>query len=48
GWVKTDMGGPNALISTEQSVSGMRQVISNLSMADSGKFFNYGGQEIPW
>ncbi|RFC33226.1 MAG: NAD(P)-dependent dehydrogenase, short-chain alcohol dehydrogenase family [Candidatus Nitrotoga sp. SPKER] len=48
GWVKTDMGGPNALISTEQSVSGMRQVISNLSMADSGRFFNYDGQEIPW
>lgn len=48
GWVKTDMGGPNALISTEQSVSGMRQVISNLSMADSGKFFSYDDQEIPW
>lgn len=48
GWVKTDMGGPNALISAEQSVSGMRQVISNLSMADSGKFFSYDGQEIPW
>ena len=30
GWVKTDMGGPNALISAEQSVSGMRQVISRL------------------
>ncbi len=48
GWVKTDMGGPNALISTEQSVSGMRHVIGNLSMADSGKFFSYDGQEIPW
>jgi len=39
GWVKTDMGGPNALISTEQSVSGIRQVISRLTLADSGKFF---------
>ena len=48
GWVKTDMGGPNALISTEQSVSGMRRLISNLTMAYSGKFFNYDGQEIPW
>ena len=48
GWVKTDMGGPNALISTEQSVSGMREVINNLSKNDSGKFFNYDGQEIPW
>lgn len=48
GWVKTDMGGPNALISTEQSVSGMRRVISRLTLADSGKFFAYDGQEIPW
>ncbi len=48
GWVKTDMGGPNALISAEQSVSGIRQVISRLTIDDSGKFFGYDGQEIPW
>ena len=48
GWVKTDMGGPNALISAEQSVSGIRQVISRLTLADSGKFFGYDGQVIPW
>jgi NAD(P)-dependent dehydrogenase (short-subunit alcohol dehydrogenase family) len=48
GWVKTDMGGPNAMISPEQSVSGMRQVINKLEPADSGKFFAYDGQVIPW
>jgi len=48
GWVKTDMGGPNALISAKQSVSGIRQVIGNLTIADSGKFFAYDGQVIPW
>ncbi len=48
GWVKTDMGGPNAMLSPGQSVSGMRQVISELVPADSGKFFGYDGQEIPW
>jgi NAD(P)-dependent dehydrogenase (short-subunit alcohol dehydrogenase family) len=48
GWVKTDMGGPNAMISPEQSVSGMRKVISGLGPADSGKFFAYDGQVIPW
>src|SRR3989337_1095407 len=46
-WVKTGMGGPNALISAEQSVSGMRQVIGRLTMAESGRFFGYDGQEIP-
>jgi hypothetical protein len=36
------------MISAEQSVSGMRQVISGLSPADSGRFFGYDGQAIPW
>lgn len=48
GWVKTDMGGPNALISVEESVSGMRRVISGLKMTDSGKFFAYDGRHVPW
>ena len=48
GWVKTDMGGPKAQISTTQSVSGMRQVISHLTMTDSGKFFAYDGKPVPW
>ena len=48
GWVQTDMGGPNALITTEQSVAGMREVIARLSKANSGRFYAYDGQEIPW
>jgi NAD(P)-dependent dehydrogenase (short-subunit alcohol dehydrogenase family) len=48
GWVKTDMGGPNAMISVEQSVTGMRQVIGKLTLADSGKFLGYEGNIIPW
>lgn len=48
GWVQTDMGGPNALITVQQSVTGMRQVIEGLTLADSGKFYNYDGKEIPW
>lgn len=48
GWVRTDMGGPSGLISTEQSVSGMRNVISQFGPSDSGKFIAYDGQIIPW
>jgi len=48
GWVRTDMGGPNGLISTEQSVTGMRRVISNLKFEDSGKFYAFDGQMVPW
>ncbi len=48
GWVQTDMGGPNALIDTKTSVSGLIGVIQNLKGSDNGKFFNYDGQLISW
>ncbi len=48
GWVKTDMGGPNALIDAEQSVSGMRSVINNFSLDQSGNFVRYDGTPMPW
>jgi len=48
GWVKTDMGGPRALVPPKASVAGMRAKIAALTPADSGKFFNSDGQPIPW
>ena len=48
GWVQTDMGGPQAPLSPEESVSGLRQVIEGLAPAQTGHFYNYDGQEIPW
>ena len=48
GWVKTDMGGPNALIDKDMSVSGMIKVISNLDISSTGNFYNYDGSIIPW
>lgn len=48
GWVQTDMGGPSATISPEESVRGMRRVIGRLSPRRSGAFFDYRGQNIPW
>lgn len=48
GWVKTEMGGPNALISTQTSVAGLRNVIDQLSLANTGRFVAYDGKEISW
>ena len=48
GWVKTDMGGPNAPLTPEQSVAAMRRVIAELGPSDSGRFYNYDGREYPW
>jgi NAD(P)-dependent dehydrogenase (short-subunit alcohol dehydrogenase family) len=48
GWVKTDMGGPNAKLSPEESIHAMRRLIAKLGPGDSGKFYNYDGREYPW
>ena len=48
GWVKTDMGGPNAQLTVEQSISGMRKVLDSLTPADTGKFYRYDGATLPW
>lgn len=48
GWVRTDMGGPNGLIDTQTSVNGMVGVIDNLSLSNTGQFFNYDGNPIAW
>ena len=48
GWVRTDMGGPDAPLSPEQSVRGMRKVIENMSLKQSGQFFAFDGQPIAW
>lgn len=48
GWVKTDMGGENALIDAATSVSGMMKTIESAGADQSGRFFDYDGSEIPW
>ncbi|WP_428353644.1 SDR family oxidoreductase [Methyloprofundus sp.] len=48
GWVRTDMGGPHGLIEVDESISGMRQVIENFKMAQTGSFIKYNGMPMPW
>ena len=48
GWVKTDMGGPNAPVSIDESIDGMMQVIYATDISDTGRFLNYKGKELPW
>ncbi|MDJ0653184.1 MAG: SDR family oxidoreductase [Xanthomonadales bacterium] len=48
GWVQTDMGGPNATLTPQQSIAGMIRVIDGLDSASNGGFFDYQGEEIPW
>lgn len=48
GWVKTDMGGSDAPLETNTSIAGMRQVIANFTMAQSGCFVKFDGTAMPW
>lgn len=48
GWAKTDMGGVNATVSPEESVRKMRNILSKLSLLDSGCFISYDGNQLAW
>jgi NAD(P)-dependent dehydrogenase (short-subunit alcohol dehydrogenase family) len=48
GWVKTDMGGPNAPLTPSESVTAVKRLIGTLGLAHSGRFFHYDGRECPW
>ncbi|VAW41427.1 hypothetical protein MNBD_CHLOROFLEXI01-1809 [hydrothermal vent metagenome] len=48
GWVQTDMGGASATLQTPESAQGIMDVMSRLTLADSGKFYVYSGEEHPW
>ena len=47
GYVQTDMGGPNAEITPDESAAGIRNVIANLTLENSGKFFKWNGEFHP-
>jgi NAD(P)-dependent dehydrogenase (short-subunit alcohol dehydrogenase family) len=46
GWVRTDMGGANASISTETSAAGLFKRIQALSLATTGAIETYAGKKV--
>lgn len=48
GWVQTDMGGPGATLSPEQSVAAMLKIIDRLEPRDTGRFLDHRGKDVPW
>ncbi len=48
GWVATDMGGPGATLSPEDSVAAMLKVIDRLSPKDTGRFLDRHGKDMAW
>jgi NAD(P)-dependent dehydrogenase (short-subunit alcohol dehydrogenase family) len=48
GWIQTDMGGPDAFFTLDETIPSMMQVIDGLTLAESGKFFNWDGKPVAW
>jgi NAD(P)-dependent dehydrogenase (short-subunit alcohol dehydrogenase family) len=48
GWVKTDMAGDVADIEPSESAEGVREVISKMTIADTGTFLKWTGDIHPW
>lgn len=48
GWVRTDLGGPHADLSTDESASSILDTIEGLTHADTGRFVDFAGNELPW
>lgn len=48
GWVQTDMGGASANLTPEESISGMRATIAKLGPDDTGTYWSYAGERVPW
>jgi NAD(P)-dependent dehydrogenase (short-subunit alcohol dehydrogenase family) len=48
GWVKTDMGGSNAITTIEESAIGLAKIMLDAKRKSSGGFFDFEENELPW
>lgn len=48
GWVKTDMGGPDAPMEIDDAVRNITSTIERAGMSDAGNFLSSSGSRIPW
>lgn len=48
GWVQTAMGGPQATDAPADAVAGMLRVIDDVTLEQSGGFFDWRGERLPW
>ena len=48
GWVQTQLGGPHAQISPEESAAGLRKLAEEWTLEDSGDFRKWNGEPHDW
>lgn len=48
GWVRTEMGGPDARLSIEESIPGVVDALEARAGQPGLSYFNYRGETVPW
>jgi NAD(P)-dependent dehydrogenase (short-subunit alcohol dehydrogenase family) len=48
GWVKTEMGGPNAPLTPQESARSLFRIITGLKMQHTGRFLGRDGESYAW
>ncbi len=48
GWVRTDMGGPQATLDVETSVKGMADTLAARAGHAGARYLDYRGETVPW
>lgn len=48
GWVRTDMGGEDAVLSPEEAMAGLTSKIETVTLEETGTFWHYDGTQLPW
>jgi NAD(P)-dependent dehydrogenase (short-subunit alcohol dehydrogenase family) len=48
GWVKTDLGGPGALLTIDESIPGVAATINAQAGKPGLQFLDYQGETVPW
>jgi hypothetical protein len=48
GWVQTELGGPGALLTIDESIPGVAATINAQSGKPGLQFLDYQGEVVPW
>ena len=48
GWVSTDMGGPSAPVTPDDSAAGLKRVIAEAGASKELRFLDWRGETLPW
>jgi len=48
GWVRTDMGGPQAALTPQESVAALLALLHKIGLEQSGSFLDWQGDSLPW